>query len=73
MTAASLDYISGLAVLLAAEARSISEQQTLAQHIRDRGEWTRIELGAENLRKEIAAMVDLSRSREPDLFEGAAE
>ena len=67
-----LQRISELADGLAAEVRAFAEMQTLSEHIRDRGEWTRIEVGAEKLRKEIFVMAELARARTPDLFDSQA-
>ena len=73
MTApARIARVHSLAAAVAEEVRAIAEEQTLAEHIRDRGEWSGLELNARRLRDGIAAMVERERSREPDLFEGVA-
>lgn len=71
MTApARLSSIHSLAATLSAEVLAVAEEQTLAEHIRDRGEWSGIELDERRLAKAVAAMVERERSLEPDLFEG---
>jgi hypothetical protein len=64
--------LARLADELAAEVRAVAEAQTLAEHIRDRGEWSGIELDARRLAKAVAVMAERERAREPDLFEGAS-
>ena len=70
MTRARLAHIHSLAATLADEVRAIYEEQTLAEHIRDRGEWTALEMDARKLCTGIAAMVERERGRTGDLFEG---
>ena len=73
MTApARLATAFSLASMLADEVRTISEQQTLAEHIRDRAAWTGLEMDARRFCRDIAAMVEREMNRTPDLFEGAA-
>jgi hypothetical protein len=71
MTAtARLARVHSLAADLAAEVQAIAEEQTLAEHIRDRAAWTGLELDARRLSAGVAAMVERKRSLEPGLFEG---
>ena len=63
--------IQRLADELAAEVRALAEEQTLSEHIRDRGEWSGIEMDARKLAKAVAVMAERERGR-ADLFEGAA-
>lgn len=71
MTApARLAVIQRLADELAAEVRAFYEEQTLSEHIRDRGEWSGLELDVRRLAKAVAGMAERERGREPDLFEG---
>ena len=73
MTAlARLATAFSLASMLADEVRAIAEEQTLAEHIRDRAAWTGLEMDARRLCTGIAAMVERERNRTPDLFEGVA-
>ena len=57
---------------LAAEVRAVAEEQTLSEHIRDRGEWSGIEMDARKLAKAVGVMAERERARAPDLFEGIA-
>lgn len=70
MTPARLAQAHTLAAALAAEVRAMHEEQTLAEHIRDRGAWSGLELDARRLCAGIAAMVERERARTGDLFEG---
>ena len=70
---ARADRIAGmqrLADALAGEVRAFHEEQTLAEHISDRGEWSGLEMDAEKLRKRIAFMGERALSQTGDLFEG---
>lgn len=72
MTApARLASIQRLAEDLAAAVRAFADEQTLSEHIRDRGEWAGLELDARRLAKAVEGMAERERTREPDLFEGA--
>jgi hypothetical protein len=62
--------IQRLADELAAEVGAFHESQTLSEHIRDRGEWSGLELDARRLRAAVAVMAERERERQPDLFEG---
>lgn len=64
--------IERLADDLAEQVRLFAEEQTLSEHIRDRGEWSGIELDARKLAKAVAVMAERERAREPDLFEGVS-
>lgn len=72
MTApARLAAIQRLADELSAAVQAFADEQTLSEHIRDRGEWSGLELDARRLAKAVAGMAERERTREPDLFEGA--
>lgn len=72
MTApARLAEIQRLADDLAASVQAFAEEQTLSEHIRDRGEWSGLELDARRLAKAVAGMAERERTRDSDLFEGA--
>jgi hypothetical protein len=64
--------IQRMADELAAEVRALAEEQTLSEHIRDRGEWSGIEMGARKLAKAVGAVAEREAVRAGDLFEGAA-
>jgi hypothetical protein len=68
---ARLAAIQRLADELAAAVRAFADEQTLSEHIRDRGEWSGLELDARRLAKAVAGMAERERTRNPDLFEGA--
>jgi hypothetical protein len=64
--------IQRLADELAAEVRKMFDEQTLPEHIRDRGVWSGIEMDAWKLAKAVAVMAERERARAGDLFEGVA-
>ena len=73
MSAARADRIAGiqrLADALAGDVRAFAEEQTLAEHIRDRGEWTGLEMDARRLSKAVAVMGERALSQTGDVFEG---